>query len=335
MKAVVFNTKTNAFEARELPAPTPGLRDLLVRVDAVSLNPVDTKRRRSAGARDQDFEILGWDAAGTVTAVGAEVTAFKKGDQIFYAGDISRQGSNAELQLVDERIAAIAPRGVPPAAAAALPLTALTAYEALFSRLGIAPFASPHTGAPETLLVIGGAGGVGSIAIQLAKLAGIKVVATASRAASRTWCLEIGADAVIDHTDLVANARAAGFAEFDYIFNTQDTTGYWDATADLIRPEGKICSIVEAKTPVDLTKLMGKSATFSWELMFTRPLFRRPEMERQGQALRHVAGLLERGALKSTLSEVLGSLSASSLTAAHEALESRRTIGKLVLSGIV
>lgn len=330
MKAIVVNTRTSQFEWRELPNPAPGPRDLLVRIEAISLNPVDTKRRKSAASRGAEHEILGWDAVGTVSAVGFEVRGFKAGDRVFYAGDVTRPGSNAELQLVDERIVALAPRGIDPTAAAAIPLTALTAHEALFERLGI-----PRTRreATETLLVIGGAGGVGSIAIQLAKIAGIVVVATASRETSRRWCKEIGADAVVDHANLVADARGAGYASFDYIFNTQDTAGYWDATAELVRPEGKICSIVESPTPLDLTKLMGKSATFAWELMFTRPLYHHA-MERQGEALHDVARLLESGVLRSTLSKVLGPLTPENLASAHEALETRRTIGKLVLSGI-
>lgn len=323
MKVIVAS---KPFREIEREAPQPSDHDLLVRVEAISVNPVDIKKRKTAA----EDTVLGWDAAGTVVAVGAAVTLFRPGDAVFYAGDVTRLGSNAQLQLVDERIVGPAPKNLSFAQAAAIPLTALTAYEAIFDRLEVSRV---PMGVPKTLLVIGGAGGVGSMAIQLGKLAGLVVYATASRPESVEWCRQLGADHVLDHTDLLAAAERAGVQEFDYIFNTQDTAGYWEATAKLIRPEGRICSIVEATTPLNVTLLMQKSATFVWELMFTRSIFRRPEMVRQHETLRHVAALLESGALRTTVNDVLGPITAANLERAHEMIASRRSVGKLVLSG--
>lgn len=337
MKAVGISANQGSsglapFVERELPRPSPSGHDVLVRVEAISVNPVDLKRRASVSSRKSEFEVLGWDAAGTIEETGQLATSFKRGDRVFYAGDITRPGSNAEFQVVDERIIALAPKNLTPSQAAAVPLTALTAYEALFDRLGIGRNVQSER---ETLLVIGGAGGVGSLAIQLAKLAGLTVYATAGRAESKAWCEELGADYVVDHNDLLESTRATGVKNFHYILNTQDTDGYWQICGDLIRPEGRICSIVEAKEPLDLNVLMQKSATFSWELMFTRPLFKLNDLKRQQMILQHVSTLLDRGALKSTLSSELGAICAANLERAHDLLAQRRTTGKLVLKGWV
>jgi zinc-binding alcohol dehydrogenase family protein len=275
--------------------------------------------------------VLGWDAAGVVEATGPDVTLFKKGDEVFYAGSITRPGCDSELHLVDERIAGPKPRSLDFAQAAALPLTALTAYEALFDQLSI-DVGGRHAG--RTLLVLNGAGGVGSIAIQLGKLAGLRVIATASRPETQQWCRDMGADHVINHReDLPKQLKELGSAQVDYLFNTVDTVGYWDAMVEIIKPFGRIVSIVESKAPLNLGALMSKSASFSWELMFTRAMFQTPDMDEQHRILKEVSGWLDAGRLKGTLTEKLTPISAANLRQAHAKLESGKMIGKLVLEG--
>ena len=333
MKAVGFTRSLPVEDSRclvdyETPVPVPGSGDLLIGVEAVSVNPVDTMRRRRA-ATGQALErplILGFDAAGTVVEAGSDTHLFKPGDKVWYSGSIDRSGSNAEFQVMDERIVGRRPENLEPAEAAALPLTALTAWEALFDRIGIPQPADSSS----ILLIIGGAGGVGSIAIQLAKcLAGIKVIATASRPASCDWCLEMGADQVADHRTLVDSVRAQGNEHVDYILNCADTAEYWDAMAELIAPEGKIACIVGSERPVDLRKLMLKSVTIAWEHMSTRPIFKTDTMQRQHQILQQLADRVEAGEIRSTLTTTLHGLSAATLRQAHAKLEARRMIGKL------
>jgi zinc-binding alcohol dehydrogenase family protein len=315
----------------ELPDPKPQGRDLLVRVHAVSVNPVDVKVRSPKDKTEDPPRVLGWDAAGIVEAVGPDATLFKPGDAIYYAGSITRPGCDSELHLVDERIVGPKPRSLDFAQAAAMPLTVLTAYEALFGQFGIDP-GGRHAG--KTLLVINGAGGVGSIAIQLAKLAGLRVIATASRPESQAWCRSMGADAVINHhEDIPKQLREAGSAEVDYIFNTVNTNAYWTVMGDVIKPFGRIASIVETSEPVDLGRLMRKSVSFSWELMFTRAIFQTPDMDTQHRILRQVAEWLDAGRLKSTVTETLSPISAANLRAAHAKVESGKMTGKLVLQG--
>ena len=315
----------------ELPEPTPGPRDLRVRVEAVSINPVDTKVRSPKPKVEEQPRVLGWDAAGVVESVGAAVTGFRAGDRVYYAGSIARSGTNAELHLVDERIAAIMPKSLGFADAAALPLTALTAWEGLFERMAIDP---EGRDAGRTLLVIAGAGGVGSMVIQLAKNAGLRVVATASREASEAWVRELGADLVVDHKKpLRPQLEAGGIKEIDRIFNAQNTEAWWDVMADLLAPQGRIVSIVETKQPLALDKLNVKSGSFSWELMFTRSLFETPDMGVQGDILRQVATQIDAGRLRTTRRETLGTISAANLRAAHGRLESGSTVGKIVLEG--
>ncbi|MGQ5523532.1 zinc-binding alcohol dehydrogenase family protein [Chitinimonas sp. PSY-7] len=316
----------------DLPKPAaPTGHDLLVRIEAIAVNPVDFKVRAPKATVEATPRILGWDATGVVEAVGDAVSMFKPGDRVYYAGDITRQGSNAEFQLVDERIVGLAPRTLSPTQAAALPLTAITAWESLFERLAIKRDGSAKG---KTLLIIGGAGGVGSIAIQLAKLAGLTVIATASRAESIQWCRELGADTVINHgAALQADAQAHGYKEFDYIFCASDTDAYFTAMAALIAPQGKIVSIVETLQPQSLGILKAKSASFHWELMFTRAMFKTADMVEQHKLLTEVAKLIDAGTLKTTLGEVLGPINASNLKKAHALLEEGRVIGKLVLAG--
>ncbi|QNM96112.1 zinc-binding alcohol dehydrogenase family protein [Chitinimonas koreensis] len=316
----------------ELPKPpAPAGHDLLVRIEAVSVNPVDYKVRAPKDKIESTPRVLGWDAAGVVEAVGEAVSLFKPGDRVYYAGDITRPGSNAEFQLVDERIVGHRPATLDAAQAAALPLTAITAWEALFDRLGI-DLDGRHAG--KSLLIVGGAGGVGSIAIQLAKLAGLTVIATASRAESRAWCLELGADKVVAHGDgLVAAVREAGLQQVDYILCTSDTDGYFAALAELVAPQGGIVTIVETGKAHDLDPLKAKSAYFAWEFMFTRSMFQTADMIEQHRLLEEVARLIDAGRLRTTLAGTLGPIDAAHLKRAHALLEGGRTIGKLVLAG--
>jgi NADPH2:quinone reductase len=316
----------------ELPKPVPGPRDLLVAIKAIAVNPVDTKVRAPKNKVETTPRILGWDAAGVIEAVGTEVTLFVPGDEVYYAGDLTRPGSNAEFQCVDERIVARKPTILNFAEAAALPLTAITAWEALFNRLRIDP---ERWDAGRTLLIVGGAGGVGSIAIQLAKqVAGLRVVATASRAVSSDWCLELGADAVIDHHgDLVAQLRDIGMDTVDYVLCCNNTDQHFPAMAAVIRPQGTICTIVENAQPLPVELLKSKSAGLVWEFMFTRSMFGTPDLLEQHKLLNRVAELVDRGILRTTLNAVLGKVYAVTLRRAHAQLEAGRTIGKLVLEG--
>jgi zinc-binding alcohol dehydrogenase family protein len=336
MKAVALKrylpvSDPESFLDVELPDPQPQGKELLVRVHAISVNPVDTKVRSPKDKTEPVPRVLGWDAAGVVEATGPDVTHFKKGDAVYYAGSILRPGCDSELHLVDERIVGPKPKSLDFAQAAALPLTALTAYEGLFDRCAIDP-GGRHAG--RTLLIINGAGGVGSIAIQLAKLAGLRVIATASRPESQEWCRKMGADHVISHReDIPRQLKDAGSPEVDYIFNTVDTAGYWTVMGDVINPLGRIVSIVETSQPLDLGRLMGKSASFSWELMFTRSRFQTPDMDEQHRALKQVAEWLDAGRLRTTLTEKLSPISAANLRTAHGKVESGKMVGKLVLEG--
>jgi zinc-binding alcohol dehydrogenase family protein len=315
----------------ELPRPVPSERDLLVRVEAISVNPVDTKVRSPKSKIETTPRVLGWDAAGVVEVVGSAVTKFKPGDEVYYAGDITRSGTNAEFHLVDERIVGRKPHTLSFAQAAALPLTTITAWEALFDRLGIDRLGN-NSG--RSLLIIGGAGGVGSIAIQLAKFAGLTVITTASRPETQKWVMDLGADHVIDHRQpLPPQLAAFGRKGVDYIANFSNTDAYWSVMAEVISPQGKIVSIVENHKPVDLGLLKSKSASLSWESMFTRSMFQTPDMGEQGLLLDEVAALVEGGTLRTTLTETIAPINGANLRAVHAKSESGKTIGKIVLSG--
>ncbi len=316
----------------ELPKPQPKGRDLLVAVKAVAVNPVDTKVRAPKDKTEAAPRVLGWDAAGIVESVGPEVTLFKPGDAVFYAGDITRQGSNSEFQLVDERIVGRKPASLGFAEAAALPLTAITAWEGLFDRLRISPVGADKG---KRLLIVGGAGGVGSIAIQIAKrVAGLSVIATASRSETAAWCRELGADEVIDHRgDLAANLKAMGIESVDYILCCNDTDQHFPALARFIAPQGIICTIVENGRPLPVELLKSKSAAFAWEFMFARSMFQTADMIEQHRLLNRVAELIDAGTLRTTLKGVLGPINAATLKRAHAQLESGKAIGKLVLEG--
>jgi zinc-binding alcohol dehydrogenase family protein len=337
VKAIALDAARN-FVALDFPEPQPEPRDLLVRIAAVSVNPIDGKVR-AAHRPDAEPRVLGWDAAGVVEAVGTEVKLFRPGDAVMYAGSLDRPGSNSELQLVDERLVGRKPQSLDFVQAAALPLTTLTAWEALFEHLAIPPVRTT-TNQRSGLLVIGAAGGVGSIAIQLAKhLTGIRVFATASRPESRDWCLKLGADDCLDHREDLARQISErgvdGVDGVDYILNCNSTDAYLPVMAQLIRPFGTICCLVSSEKPLDLNLLKNKSAAFAWEFMFTRPLFRTPDMAAHHHILERVADLVDQGQVHSTLTESPGPLTTENLRAAHERLGSGRMIGKLALSGIL
>ena len=315
----------------DLPTPLPTGHDLLVRVEAISVNPVDAKVRSPKEDVEKSPRVLGWDAAGVVEAVGADAKRFKPGDEVYYAGDITRPGSNSQFQLVDERIIGHKPHTLSFAEAAAMPLTTLTAWEALFERLHI-----DRQGAnqEQSLFIIGGAGGVGSIAIQLGRLAGLVVIATASRPETQEWVKAMGAAHVVDHRQhLPTQLGALNFACVHFIANFNNTDIYWPIMAELIRPQGKIVSIVENSKPIELGLLKSKSATFSWEFMFTRAMYRTPDMDVQGKILDEAAELFDTKKLRTTLTETLTPINAANLRQAHARLESGHNIGKLVLSG--
>jgi NADPH:quinone reductase len=335
MKAIGFKTslpitEQNSFIVFETDKPTPAARELLVKIDAVSVNPVDFKIRQSA-AKDIELDtpkIIGWDAVGTVEAIGDDVTLFRVGDKVYYAGDLTKQGCNAEYQVIDERIVGKKPKNLSNEAAAAMPLTGLTAWEILFDRIRI----SKEKDNGKSILIIGGAGGVGSIAIQLAKkVAGLTVIATASRPETIAWCKQQGADVVVNHKDLVNEVRQAGFQHVDFIVDFVDTNAYWDAMAELIKPQGHIASITGSAEPVALNKLKTKSASFSWELMYTRSMFQTEDMIAQHHILNQLADLLDSGIINSTLNTTLQGLSAESFKEAHQLLESGKTIGKIAI----
>lgn len=335
MKAIGFKTSLpienpESFIEFEAVKPIPGPHDLLVKIDAISVNPVDFKIRQNS-AKDTVLEtpkIIGWDAVGIVQAVGQDVTLFEVGDPVYYAGDITKQGSNAEYQIIDERIVGRKPKSLSIEEAAVIPLTALTAWEILFDRIRIT--ADKDKG--KSILIIGGAGGVGSIAIQLAKkIAGLTVIATASRPETIAWCKQQGADFVVDHKDLISSVRDAGFEYVDFILDFVDTNAYWDTMVELIKPQGHIASITGSSDPVALTKLKSKSVSFSWELMYTRSMYQTEDMVEQHNILNIVADLLDDGILKTTLNTTLNGLSAENLKKAHELLESGRTIGKIAI----
>ncbi|MGA5303169.1 zinc-binding alcohol dehydrogenase family protein [Nucisporomicrobium flavum] len=305
----------------ELPVPEPGDHDLVVRVRAVSVNPVDVKVRASSDPHGEP-KVLGYDAAGIVERTGAAVTLFKPGDEVWYAGSIARPGTNAELHLVDERIAGPKPASLDFAQAAALPLTALTSWEALFDRLRLT---SQSTG---TLLVLGAAGGVGSILVQLARrLTDLEIIGTASRPESRRWVLERGAHRVVNHHDDLAEALPDGV---DYVF-TPHSAGMIETFATIVRPFGAVVAIDEPPN-LDLLPLKSKSIAWHWELMFTRSLYD-PTSTAQHEILRQVAELVDKDVLHTTLTRRIDGITAANLREAHAAVEAGATIGKIVLAG--
>ena len=315
----------------ELEKPRATGRDVLVDVRAIAVNPVDTKIRAPKEKVEPQPKVLGWDAAGVVEAIGPEVTLFEPGDEVFYAGDLTRPGANCQMQLVDERIVGRKPRSLDFAQAAALPLTSITAYESFFDRLGI-DVDGGNRG--DSLLIVGGAGGVGSIGIQLAKIAGLHVIATASRPESIQWVTELGADDVISHRQpLRPQVEALGMEHVDFVALFNDTDGHWDAAVDLVRPQGHIVTIVENREPLKQDVMKMKAATLSWEFMFTRSMFGTPDMIQQHLLLNQVADWIDAGKIRSTINQVQSPINAANLRAAHARLEEGKSIGKCVLAG--
>ena len=331
MKAIVAKGGSGAqddgaFNLEEQPMPEPGTQDLLVRVIAIGMNPVDTKVRQ----RSEKDSVLGWDACGIVEKTGESVTGFKAGDKIFYAGDITRPGCNSEFHLVDQRIAALAPKKLTPEDVAAMPLTSITAWEGLFERLGFVPKANANSG--KSILIIGGAGGVGSIAIQLAHWSGLKVYATASRAETVEWCKDLGADTILNHKNSIYNElKATGTDSVDTIFCTTQMERHWGAMAECIRPQGRIVLIDDPVDSVDITAFKFKSVTISWEFMYTRSMFETDDMSEQGKLLSTVANQLDEGTLITTRQKTLTGLTPENIQAMHIKQESGTMMGKQVL----
>ncbi|NID17221.1 zinc-binding alcohol dehydrogenase family protein [Luteibacter yeojuensis] len=332
MKAIVYTQHGLSIDdpaslvETDLPKPVPGPRDLLVAVKAVSVNPVDTKQRNNVPVTEP--RVIGFDAVGTVTAVGDGVTLFKEGDEVFYAGSLVRPGSNAEFQRVDERIVGRKPRTLDAAHAAALPLTALTAWEMLFDRLKVAE------GGGETILIIGAGGGVGSILVQLArKLTGLTVIGTASRKETVDWVTGLGAHHVIDHgKPLGPQLEALGIKEVDHAVSLTHTEEYFDQLVAIVKPQGQFGLIDDPKA-LDATKLKRKAISLHWESMFTRSTYQTPDMARQHDILNRVADLVDAGTLRTTFGEHFGRITAENLRRAHKLIESHQARGKIVLEG--
>jgi zinc-binding alcohol dehydrogenase family protein len=336
MKAIAHRhpaplSAADALELVELPEPTPGPHDLLVQVKAVSVNPVDVKVRAGMPVPEGQVRVLGWDAAGTVLAVGPAVQGFAVGDRVWYAGALDRQGSNAERQVVDARIASRMPAKLDFAQAAALPLTAITAWEMLFDRLGVAP----GSGQGQRLLVVGAAGGVGSILVQLArKLTQLEVIGTASRPDTQAWVQEMGAHHVIDHSQPLDQAlAAAGLGPVHLVASLTQTQQHYAALINALAPQGKLALIDDSNEPIDARPLKAKSLSLHWEMMFTRSRFQTDDIARQGELLAQVAAAIDAGTLRSTMTRHFGQLSVATLRDAQAHVESGRAIGKAVLDG--
>lgn len=336
MKAIAYRKSLPILDADalldiELPAPQALGRDLLVEVKAISVNPVDVKIRANVPPADGAAKVIGWDAAGIVKAVGPDVTLFQPGDEVWYAGDLTRPGTNSELHLVDERIVGHKPRTLDFAQAAALPLTAITAWELLFERLQVSRDKG-QTG--KSLLVVGAAGGVGSILVQLARqLTGLTVIGTASRADTAAWVTELGAHHVIDHSKpLNEEIARLGLPPVTYVAGLNQTDHHWPAIAELVAPQGKV-ALIDDPAAIDVRVLKRKSVSLHWEFMFTRSMFQTDDMAQQHQLLDDVARLVDAGVLKTTLAERFGTINAANLKRAHALLESNRAKGKIVLEG--
>lgn len=319
----------------ELPQPTASGHDLLVRIQSIAVNPVDCKIRKNVTPDEGQYKVLGWDAVGEVVAIGESVTHFKLGDTVFYAGDLNRQGSNAEFQLVDERIVGHKPKSLSDSEAAALPLTAITAWELLFERLAVKQQQSNlKEKSNDVILIIGAAGGVGSILVQLASaLTGATVIATASRESSANWVKKLGADYVIDHSKpLVEQVMQLNIGQVTHVASLTHTDSYLDSYVELLAPMGKIALIDDPKS-LDIVKLKIKSLSLHWEFMYSRSMFKAVDMIEQHHILNEVSGLMAPGYIQTTVVKNLGTINATNLRAAHQALESGKSIGKIVLEG--
>ena len=334
MKAIAFTehglpiNDPRSLQDVNIAAPMPGPRDLLVEVEAVAVNPVDTKVRSGSFAKEP--KILGWDAAGTVREVGADVSLFKPGDKVYYAGSLTRAGSYSELQVVDERIVGHRPQSLSAAHAAALPLTSITAWELLFDRLGVSEGGSDG----DVLLVVGAAGGVGSMLVQLAhELTGMTVIGTASRPETADWVKRMGADHVIDHRQpMLAQLQVLGIGEVSYVASLTHTEEHLAQLIEVLRPQGRL-GVIDDPRSLDVMPLKLKSLSLHWELMFTRSLFETPDMINQHHLLNRIAKLIDQGILQTTLGEHFGVINAANMRRAHALVESNKAWGKIVLEG--
>jgi NADPH:quinone reductase len=336
MKSVAYQAagaldRPEALVDIELEKPVATGRDLLVAVRAVSVNPVDTKIRRGVSAAPDGWKVLGWDAVGEVIESGEAVTRFKPGDQVFYAGALDRPGANSQFHLVDERLVGKKPATLSDAQSAALPLTAITAWEMLFERLDVR---RTVPGAANAVLIIGGAGGVGSIAIQLLRaLTDVTVIATASRPETQAWVRELGAHHVVDHAKpLAPQVEALGLGAPAFVFSTTETGLHLADIADLIAPQGRF-GLIDDPAVLDAMPFKRKSVSLHWELMFTRSLYQTPDMDAQGKLLDEISALIDAGRIRTTVTEVLQPINAQNLKAAHAVLESGKARGKIVLEG--
>ena len=336
MKAVAYFQNLpidhpDALQDIDLPEPTPGPRDLLVEVRAISVNPVDTKIRRNAAPENGQPRVLGWDVSGVVKAVGKDVSLFQPGDEVFYAGALTRPGGNAELHLVDERIVGKRPQSLDFAKSAALPLTAITAWELLFDRLGIAEGQADQG---QSLLVVGAAGGVGSILVQLARrLTGLTVIGTASRPETQAWVRELGAHHVIDHSQpLAAELKRIGLDSVTHVASLTQTDQHLEQLVEALAPQGKL-ALIDDPAGLDVLKLKRKSISLHWEFMYTRSMFETADMIEQHKLLNRVSELIDQGVLKTTFGEHYGRIEAANLKRAHALLESGKAKGKIVLEG--
>lgn len=336
MKAVGYQnagelSQSGSLQDIELPRPVARGRDLLVEVAAISVNPVDTKVRRRASAEPGEWKVLGWDAAGRVLEVGEQATLFRPGDAVFYAGSLIRPGANSQFHLVDERIVGRKPATLTNAQAAALPLTSITAWEMLFDRLDIR---RPVPGAANAILIIGGAGGVGSITIQLVRaLTELTVIATASRPETRQWVQELGAHHVIDHRQpLAAQVAQLGIGAPAFVFSTTATDRHLQEVVTLIAPQGRF-GLIDDPQGLDVLGFKRKAVSTHWELMFTRPIFQTPDMDEQGRLLNEVAQLVDAGRIRTTLTQVIAPINAHNLRQAHALIETGTAKGKIVLEG--
>lgn len=341
MKAIGYTQslpieESNSLIDIEIPKPIATGYDLLIKINAIAVNPVDCKIRTRVSAEEGQHKVIGWDAVGEVIATGESASQYKVGDLVYYAGDLNRQGCNAEYQLVDERIVGLKPESLSDEEAAALPLTSITAWELLFEHLTIkkqAPDSDEKSN--EVILVVGSAGGVGSILLQLArKITGATIIATASRESSQTWVKQLGADYVVDHTKpLKPQIDALNIAPVTHVASLNGTGSYFDSYIELLAPFGKIAMIDDPQTPLDIMKMKPKSLSFHIEFMFARTMFNASDLQEQGRLLNQVANLVDQGVIKTTVGKHLGSINADNLKAAHIELESGTAIGKIVLSG--
>ncbi|KGJ91475.1 zinc-binding alcohol dehydrogenase family protein [Colwellia psychrerythraea] len=320
----------------ELPQPKATGRDILVKVSAIAVNPVDYKIRQNKPSETDEYKVIGWDAVGEIVAMGENATKFQLGDLVYYAGDLNRQGSNAEYQLVDERIVGHKPKSLSDIEAAALPLTTITAYEMLFEHLAL-PKILPNSSeqSNDVILVVGAAGGVGSILVQLAKtITGATIIATASRETSKTWVEKLGAHYVVDHTKaLKPQIDALNIGQVTHVASLNGTEGYFDAYIELLAPFGRIAMIDDPQKPLDVMKMKLKSLSLHIEFMFARSMFNAIDIEEQSQLLNHVSDLIDQGYIQTTVGKELGLINADNLKLAHQKLESGKSIGKIVLQG--